>query len=136
MHSNPNQPSSAAIAAGRGLGLVVVLALLADAGICLFAPELLARNMAATGFPMALAPVIGAILAVSTLLYANPRTTVLGAILVTGFLGGAICTHLRLGEFGSQPQVFSVLLGIGAWASIYLRASTVRAVMPLTQHHR
>lgn len=136
MHSNTNPPSSAAVAAGRGLGLVVVLALLADAGICLFAPELLARNMEATGFPMALAPAIGAILAVSTLLYAIPRTTVLGAILVTGFLGGAICTHLRLGEFGSQPQVFSLLLGIGAWASIYLRAGTVRAVMPLTQHHR
>ena len=136
MLSNRNQPSSAAVASGQVLGFVVVLALLADAGVCLFAPELLARNMEATGFPMDLSPVIGAILAISTLLYAIPRTSVLGAILVTGFLGGAICTHLRLGEFGSQPQVFSALLGIGAWASIYLRANTLRAVLPVTDLSR
>jgi hypothetical protein len=115
---------------------VVVLALLADAGVSLFASHLLARNIEETGFPVGLSSVVGGILAVSTVLYAIPRTSVLGAILLTGFLGGAICTHLRMGELGSPPQIVSALLGVAVWASLYLRNSTVRALLPLTGPQR
>ncbi|MEJ8855235.1 DoxX family protein [Variovorax robiniae] len=111
----------------------MVLALLVDAGASLFAPHLLAKEMEAAGFPAGLLPVIGATLLVSTLLYALPMTSVLGAILVTGFLGGAICTHLRLGEIGSPPQIISVLLGIAAWTSLYLRLDAMRELLPSTR---
>lgn len=122
-----NTTSAYALWAGRLLGALVVLVLLADAGVCLFAPHLLTKNMEQTGFPTALSPVIGGILAASTVLYAIPRTSMLGAILVTGFLGGAICTHLRLGEIGSPPQIICALLGVAVWASLSLRQPTVHA---------
>jgi hypothetical protein len=136
MNSELDPPSRAAIWTGRILGALVVLALLADAGVCLFAPQLLAKDMQATGFAQTLSPVIGGILAVSVVLFAIPRTSVLGAILLTGFLGGAICTHLRLGEIGSPPQIVCAVLGIAAWASLYLRNSAVRALLPLTSAWR
>lgn len=124
--------SGAALWTGRILGAIVVAALLIDAGTCLFAPQQLAQSMAATGFAMNLLPVVGGILVVATVLYAVPRTSVLGAILVTAFLGGAICAHLRIGDIGSPPQIVSALLGVAAWASLYLRLGNVRAVLPLT----
>lgn len=125
MNPNLKNPSRACLWTGRILGAVVVMALLADAGVLLLAPQLLAKNMEATGFPIELSAVIGGILAASTALYAIPRTCMLGAIFVTGFLGGAICTHLRLGEMGSPPQIICALLGAGAWASLYLRGAAV-----------
>jgi len=109
----------------------VTLLLSADAAVCLFAPHLLAPNLKATGFPIELAPAIGAVLAVSVLLYLWPRTSMVGAILITGFLGGAICTHVRIGEFGSPSQIVSVLLGVGVWGSLYLRHGALRALLPL-----
>jgi DoxX-like family len=113
--------------AARALAALVILVLLVDAGTCLFAPQLLAQSMEATGFPMELASAIGMILLVCVTLFAIPPTRVLGAILLTGFLGGAICTHFRLGEFASPPQIVSAVLGAAAWASIYLRPEGLRA---------
>ncbi len=81
-----------------------------------FRPEVLAREFAETGFMPAQAPMLAAIIAAAILLYAIPRTSLLGAILVTGFLGGAICAHFRLGEFGSSPQFLCLLLGVLTWA--------------------
>ena len=66
------------------------------------------------------------------ILYAIPRTAVLGAILTTGFLGGAICTHFRLGEIGSPPQLISLLLGVMTWGGLYLRDSRIRTLLPLS----
>jgi hypothetical protein len=68
---------------------------------------------------------------VCALLYAIPQTAMLGAIVVTGFLGGAICTHVRLGELASPPQVICLLLGLMAWGGLYLRDPRVRALLPL-----
>lgn len=96
---------------------VSTMALLgADAAIMTFRPELLSAEFAATGFRMAQAPLLAAIVAVSVLLYAIPRTALLGAIGITGFLGGAICAHFRLGELGSPPQFICIILGVMAWA--------------------
>jgi hypothetical protein len=75
---------------------------------------------------------IGGILLVCTVLFAVPRTSVLGAILITAFLGGAICTHFRVGEIASPPQIVCVALGVAAWASLYLRIGTLRVLLPLT----
>ena len=131
MNSPQTEESMVAIWTGRLLGALVVLSLLADAGVNVFLPHLLAENLAKIGFPMGLAPIIGSVLFVCVLLYTIPRTSVLGAVLITAFLGGAICAHLRIGEIGSPPQVISALLGIAAWASLYLRNGNVRGLLPL-----
>jgi hypothetical protein len=118
--------------AGRILSALVVLALLADAAVNLFASEILKADMDATGFAPSLAPALGIIMVVCAILYGVPRTATLGAILITGFLGGAICTHFRLGEIGSPPQLISLVLGIITWVGLYLRNPTVRKLLPLS----
>src|ERR1700721_2796633 len=64
-----------------------------------------------TGFAMDLTRVVGPIILACAILYAIPASSVLGAILVTGFLGGAICAHVRIGELGSPPEIISLFLG-------------------------
>lgn len=123
--------SNVAARAGQILGGLVIALLLLDAGVMLLAPELLAGSMKATAFPIASAPIIGGILLGAIALYAIPRTSLLGAILLTGFLGGAICTHFRIGEIGSPPQLVSACLGVAIWASLYLRIESLRLLMPL-----
>src|SRR5438445_6415810 len=90
----------AALWAGRIMSAFVVIALVADGTIQLFAPAQIASMSQETGFTMDLTPVVGLIVLACAILYAIPATAVLGAILVTGLLGGAICAHVRLGELG------------------------------------
>src|SRR5262249_37170417 len=92
------------------------------------APAGLREEMATVGIPAGLAPLLAAITAVCALVYAIPRTAPLGAILITGFLGGAICTHLRIGEFGSQRQLIALALGVMTWGGLYLRNPQLRAL--------
>lgn len=127
-----DSPSNAALWAGRILSTLVVLILLADAAVNLFAPAMLKAEMDATGFAPSSAPILGIVMLVSAILYGMPRTSVLGAILITGFLGGAICTHFRLGEIGSPPQIICLVLGIMTWAGLYLRNPTLRQLLPLS----
>jgi hypothetical protein len=117
---------------GRILTAVVVIALVADAAVDLVSPGMVAAEMELTGFAASSAPVLGIIILVCAILYAIPQTAVLGAILVTGFLGGAICTHFRLGELGSPPQLICVLLGLMTWGGLYFRDSRIRALLPFT----
>ena len=117
--------------AGRILSALVVAILLADAAVNLFAPQLLKAEMAAVGFPAELAPILAALMLICAAVYAFPRTAVLGAILVTGFFGGALCLHLRIGEIGSPPQLVSLLIAVLAWAGLFLRDARVRAILPL-----
>ncbi|AYG66001.1 MULTISPECIES: DoxX family protein [unclassified Rhizobium] len=116
---------------GWALTVIVVLVFAADAAVDLFSPATLAAEMTATGFPTDQAGLLGLIIVVCVVLYAIPRTAVLGAILLTGFLGGAICTHFRLGEIGSPPQLISLLLGGMAWGGLYLRDERVRRLLPI-----
>jgi len=84
-----------------------------------------------TGFAMDLTRVVGPIILASVALYAIPATVVLGAILVTGFLGGAICAHVRIGELDSPPEFISLLLGAMTWGGLYLRDPRIRTILPL-----
>ena len=118
--------------AGRLLSALVALALLADAATTLFLPSMMHDELAATGFVDSAALPLGIVMLVCAILYAIRRTAVLGAILVTGFLGGAICTHFRLGEIGSPPQIISVVLGLMTWGGLYLRSALVRSLLPFT----
>jgi len=117
--------------AGRITSAFVVIALVADGTIQLFAPARVASMLQETGFAMDLTRVVGPIILACAILYAIPATAVLGAILVTGFLGGAICAHVRIGELGSQPELVSLALGALAWGGLYLRDPRIRAILPL-----
>ena len=120
-----------ALWAGRTMSAFVVIALAADGTIQLFAPAQIASMLQETGFAMDLTRIVGPIILACAILYAVPATAVLGAILVTGFLGGAICAHVRIGELGSPPEIISLLLGAMAWGGLYLRDPRIRAILPL-----
>lgn len=120
-----------AVWAGRIMSAFVVIALMADGTVQLFAPARIASMVLETGFAMELTRVVGPIILACAILYAIPATAVLGAILVTGFLGGAICAHVRIGELGSPPEVISLLLGAMTWGGLYLRDPRIRAILPL-----
>ena len=117
--------------AGRIMSTSVVVALVADGAIQLFAPAQIASMLHETGFAMDLTRVVGPIILACAILYAIPATSVLGAVLVTGFLGGAICAHVRIGELGSPPEIFCLLLGALTWGGLYARDPRIRAVLPL-----
>jgi hypothetical protein len=106
---------------GRILSALVIAVLIVDAAINLFFPEALVEQMADVQFPVSLSPVIGVITLVCAALYALPRTSVVGAILITGFFGGAIAIHLRVGEFLSPPQLVCLALSTASWLGICLR---------------
>jgi len=111
---------------------LVVAALLVDGAMQLFVPAKVASMMQETGFAMDLTPTLGGIMVACAVLYAIRATTVLGAILVAGFLGGAICAHIRLGELGSPPEIISLLLGVWSRGVVTLELLPVR----LDHRHR
>jgi hypothetical protein len=82
------------------------------------------------GMPVAFAPLIGGILLGIVVLYVVPRTSILGAVLLTGYLGGACATNMRAG-FGPFETIFPVLFGVIAWVPVYLLNERVRALMPI-----
>jgi DoxX-like family len=125
-----NSHPAACAWAGRALGALVTLALLADAAQILFSRPARKAEFAATGFADSAATPLGIIILVCAILFAVPQTSVLGAILVTGFLGGAICTHFRLGAIGSKPQIISAVLGLMTWGALYLQNGLVRSLLP------
>jgi hypothetical protein len=108
--------------------VLVTLVMIADAAVDLFHPSLVQAEMAATGFPEGQVHLVGVIILVCAALYAIPRTSVFGAILMTGFL---VCTHFRVGEIATVPQLVSLLLGGSAWGALYLRDLRVRTLLPL-----
>jgi hypothetical protein len=117
--------------AGRIMSALVIVALVVDGTIQVFAPAQVASMLRETGFAMDATRVVGPIILACAVLYAIPATTVLGAILVTGFLGGAICAHVRIGELGSPPELICLLLGAMTWGGLYARNPRIRAILPL-----
>ena len=79
------------------------------------------------GYPAHTAPIIGILALVSSILYLIPWTAVLGAILLTGYLGGAVASHLRVGD----PTFFAGIFGVLLWGGLYLRDGRVRDLIPL-----
>jgi hypothetical protein len=116
---------------GRVLsGLVFVLLVFSGVMKVAGSHEVLENFTGKFGYPASAVSVIGAIEIAVVLLYAIPRTQVLGAILVTGYLGGAVATHARLGD----PMLIGpLLLGVFAWGGLYLRSTRLRSLLPLTQ---
>jgi len=112
-------------------GLIVAF-LVFDGAIKLAPIAPVTETMTALGYsgdPM-LARGLGIVTLLCALLYAIPRTSVLGAILLTGLLGGAIATHLRVGSPIFSHLLFGVYLGLIAWGGLYLRYEAVRKTIP------
>lgn len=124
-------PSRTTFFVSLGLSSLVVLFLLVDAAVNLFASHLLTDVQAQVGFPADLSPLLGGIMLLCAILFAIPRTATIGAILITAFVGGAICTHVRVGEIGSPPQFVASALAVAAWLSLYLRDANVRRALGL-----
>jgi DoxX-like family len=128
-------PSGRALWTGRILSGVTIALLTMDAGGKLFAPAMMIANSPPLGLPddPGFYRLLGAILAVCTLLYAIPRTSVLGAILLTGYLGGAVASHLRVGSPLLGFTLFGVYLGLLTWSGLWLRDPRLRALIPLAR---
>ncbi|MBS1805955.1 MAG: DoxX family protein [Acidobacteria bacterium] len=115
---------------GRILTGLTILFMLFDAFGKFAKPIQVTDAFTRLGLPLSTSTTIGILLLVSTIVYAIPRTAVLGAVLLTGFLGGAVAIHLRAGSTTFE-QVFPVIFGIVAWAGVYLRECGLRRVFPV-----
>ena len=113
---------------GRIISGIVVLFLVFDGVTKLMVIEPVVKGMGQLGYPVALAPVIGAILLACVVLYVIPRTAPLGAILLTGYLGGAVASQLRVGMPLLGYTLFPIYVAVLAWGALYLRDSRVRAL--------
>lgn len=108
-----------------------VLFLLLDAIGKLFKPDAVVKGTVDLGYPETVIVPLGILLLVCTLIYAFPRTAVLGAILLTGYLGGTVATHVRIGNPLFTHTLFGVYLGIMLWLGLYLRDPRLRELVPL-----
>jgi len=115
---------------GRILSAVPVLFLLGDGVMKLIKPPLVVEATTQLGYPESVIVGLGIVLLVCTISYVIPRTSVLGAILLTGYLGGATATHVRIGG-----PLFSILfpgiIGLLLWGGLYLREERLRTLIPL-----
>jgi hypothetical protein len=115
---------------GRVLTALSVLFLLFDAYGKLAQPKPVLEAVARTGFPLHLLFGIGILLLICTIAYAVPRTAVLGAVLLTGFLGGAVESQMVVGS-PTFEIIFPVLFGILVWAGLFLREPRLSQLIPL-----
>ncbi len=117
--------SKKALWAGRVVSTLPVLMLLMSGVMKLVKPAPVVEGFTKLGYPEGLALGIGVLELVCTALYILPRSSVLGAILLTGYLGGATATHVRVGDSFLAP----VLLGVLVWGGLYLRDERLRALL-------
>jgi hypothetical protein len=130
MTPSPLPVSAPALWTGRVLSGLPGLFLLFDGAMKLVKPAPVIEATVRLGYPESSIVGIGVALLLCTLLYLIPRTAVLGAILLTGYLGGAVATHVRVGA-DLFPICFPVVFGILLWAGLYLREPRLRALVPL-----
>ena len=115
--------------AGYMLSTLPILFLLMDGIMKLFKPSFVVNGTVEIGYNESVIVPLGIVLTVCTIVYAIPRTAVLGAILLTGYLGGAVATHVRVGA-GAFPVLFPVVFGTFIWGGLYLRDSRIAELIP------
>lgn len=133
--------SSAALAPPRNwsfwLGWVLsglfIAFMVFDASIKLVPIQPVIDTMTQLGYPVEHARLLGVLSLVCTLLYAIPRTSVLGAVLLTAYLGGAVSAHLRIGSPLFSHDLFGVYMGLFAWGGLWLRNARLRAIFPIVR---
>jgi hypothetical protein len=134
MASLPNPPGKNAVRAGWALSGLVILFFVMDGVMKFVMPPQVTETTAALGWPVDPGTIhlLGILALVPTALYAWPRTAPIGAILMTGYLGGAVATHVRIGSPLFSHVLFGVYLGIFLWLGLWLRDARVRALLPVT----
>jgi hypothetical protein len=115
--------------AGYILSALPVLLLFFSGVMKLVQPAPVMEGFIRLGYPESLALWIGIVELACAVLYVIPRTAVLGAILLTGYLGGATATHLRIGE----PFFAPIVLGVMVWGGLFFRDASLRALLPLRE---
>jgi hypothetical protein len=116
---------------GRILSALAVLFLLFDGVIKLTKIAPVAESFARLGYPASIAVGIGILELACVAAYVIPRTSILGAILLTGFLGGATASHVRIGDPLFSHVLFPTYVGLLVWGGLYLREARLRALVPL-----
>jgi hypothetical protein len=117
---------------GRVLAGIAVLFLIMDTTFKLVVSHMAVEATEQLGYPARLIPVIGWMEAILLVLYLIPRTSVFGALLWTGYLGGAVATHFRLGNPLFTHQLFPIYIASLLWLGLWLRDRRVRAILPLS----
>ncbi len=117
--------------AGRVLSALPVLFLSFDSVIKLFRIDPVLRSFAQLGYPVELSVAIGLIELACLVLYLVPRTSILGAILLTGYLGGAVATHTRVGSPLFTHILFPIYVALLLWGGLFLRERRLKALLPL-----
>ena len=128
-HSSPSA-SRGALWTGRILSALPALFLLFDGAMKLVKPAFVVEATVQLGFSENVILPLGIVLLACTVLYLVPPTAVLGAILLTGYLGGAVATHVRVGNPPFTHALFPVYLGVFIWGGLYLRDTRLRALIP------
>ncbi len=113
--------------AGRIISALPVLNLLAAGVMKLFKPAFVLQEFNRLGYSEDVTLGIGVLEIACTIVYAIPQTSILGAILLTGYLGGATATHVRIGD----PFISPIFVGVLVWVGIFLRDQRLRALLPL-----
>lgn len=118
---------------GRCLSVVVIFFLVMDAVIKLPPLDVVGATLAQLGWPVndGTARMLGGITLLCTALYAWPRTAFLGAILMTGYLGGAMATHVRIASPLFSHILFGAYLGVLMWGGLWFRSPTLRGLLPI-----
>jgi len=131
MTSNDRTPavSNKILWAGRIVSALPALTLLFSGGMKLAQADAVIEELSRLGYPEYLVLVIGLLEVGCTVVYLIPQTSVLGAILLTGYLGGATATHVRIGD----PFYAPVIVGILVWLGLFLRDKRLRVLIPLRQ---
>ena len=114
--------------AGRFLSALVVLFMIFDGVMKLIKPQAVVSAMAGLGYPDNVTSGLGLLGLLCTFFYAIPRTSIFGAILLTGYFGGAISAKARIEE---PSLLFAVAVGVIAWAGVYFRDARLRALIPV-----
>ena len=120
---------------GRVLSAIAILFLLFDSITKVVRVRAAVEGFAQLGYPDRVIVPIGITLLICTILYAIPRTSALGAVLVTGYLGGAVATNVRVGLPLAGYVLAPVYVGIVAWLGLYLRNIQVRRTVPFLEEH-
>jgi hypothetical protein len=116
---------------GFVLSGLVILFMLMDATMKILQLSIVVESTLQLGWPASTVVPLGIVLLISTALYAVPRTSVLGAVLLTAYLGGAVATHARIGSPLFSHVLFGAYVGLLLWGGLYLRDARLRALIPI-----